>query len=324
MHNLINIFLKFWCHSSRLQLLFLLCMFYEMSHAQLQSATATFDKDSILIGDHVQLKIKAEYIEGDVQLPNFKNGSIQSFDYIKSEQEKKSNKGNVHYKEITHVLTQFDEGMFQINGLPIVYIQPNKKRDTVYIAVKPIFVKTIEVDTSKEIKPIKSIYNPPLEFKEFIPLLGGSVLIIALLCIAVFLYVKNKKKKEVLRSPEDEFNALLQKIEALKKQQLWTNPNTIKAHHLELSDLIRQHIENRFDVQALEHTTDETLIEFQQKNLLDISMLAELKEILEHCDQVKFAKWSPNTDESERIINACILWIKKTKPQPNIVQGPKK
>jgi hypothetical protein len=49
-----------------------------------------------------------------------------------------------------------------------------------------------------------------------------------------------------------------EKLEKLKSEKLWQE-GKLKAYHSLLTDILREYIENRFKIQALEQTTDEIL-----------------------------------------------------------------
>ena len=39
-----------------------------------------------------------------------------------------------------------------------------------------------------------------------------------------------------------------------------------------------------------------------------------LEEILKHSDLVKFAKWKPDNESCEKVMNEAIIFVKQTKP----------
>ena len=80
-----------------------------------------------------------------------------------------------------------------------------------------------------------------------------------------------------------------------------------------ISDILRHYIEHRFDLRAPERTTEEFLIELQYTDALSESDKGDLGEFLTHCDMVKFAKYSPTTEQIQQTFDLVKSFIEKTK-----------
>ena len=91
-----------------------------------------------------------------------------------------------------------------------------------------------------------------------------------------------------------------------------------------LTDTLRQYIKERYGFNALEMTSYEIIQKLQEVN--DETAIAELKELFQTADLVKFAKYSTLINENDRNLVSAIEYINQTKldepeekPQPEVV-----
>ena len=91
----------------------------------------------------------------------------------------------------------------------------------------------------------------------------------------------------------------------------------IKEYYIRLSDIIRKYIEERFGISALDRTTWELYQEMREKKVQRQSA-DKIRDFLEDCDMVKFAKYIPSQKETEDARNQAAeiiaLTAKFTKP----------
>lgn len=224
-------------------------------------------------------------------------------------------------------VTSFDSGFFVMPPFPfLVRNLKSSVADTLTTEALLMGVRTIPVDTTKEIKDIKPLMNVPYPWREKLPyLLGGLLLIVGLIYLAI-LYSK-RKKVVIIAPPKPKTPAHIRTIQALKsieEQKLWQNGFT-KKYHIEVSDTIRGYIEERFGIHAMEQTSDDTLKLFgpQQINAVEKE---KLQYILQLADMVKFAKVEPIALENEQSISYAYDFVNSTIPvvQETDNSGPDK
>ena len=87
-----------------------------------------------------------------------------------------------------------------------------------------------------------------------------------------------------------------QRIKELEEQKLWQQGET-KGYYVALTDILRQYIEGRFNVPALESTTDEIMDGLKLKEFPD-QLKKRLNDLLSLADFVKFAKLQPGPGEN--------------------------
>tara|TARA_B100001123_G_scaffold450557_1_gene621958 strand:- start:4162 stop:5157 length:996 start_codon:yes stop_codon:yes gene_type:complete len=114
----------------------------------------------------------------------------------------------------------------------------------------------------------------------------------------------------------------LEALEALERSPLLER-GQVKDYHIEASDILRTYVERSFLVTALEMTTHEVLASLQQAGV-DKSFRSGLREFLEQCDIVKFAKVRPDTDACCRLLEDGRGLVRDSMPDPtrNEIAGP--
>ena len=83
-----------------------------------------------------------------------------------------------------------------------------------------------------------------------------------------------------------------------------------------VSDAIRLYLEERFNFNAPERTTEEFLYELQETTLLLPSQKAALANFLTKCDLVKFARYEPTQMELQDLLDAAFCLLEETQPRP--------
>jgi hypothetical protein len=89
-----------------------------------------------------------------------------------------------------------------------------------------------------------------------------------------------------------------------------------RAFCIAVSDTLRWYLEERFDFRAPERTTEEFLYELQGTNLLTAAQKDSLREFLNRCDLVKFAKYEPREPELRDLHAAAVRLVEETEPAP--------
>ena len=83
----------------------------------------------------------------------------------------------------------------------------------------------------------------------------------------------------------------------------------VKAYHTDITDTLRELIENIFKVHAHEQTSHQILEALKYVGL-DQSEMLRLRKILFRADMVKFAKLVPSEDENKEAVQEAIEFVK--------------
>lgn len=176
---------------------------------------------------------------------------------------------------------------------------------------------TMLSDTTAQDQPlvIRDIIAESRSIEDFIPYLIGLATLL-LLGLAYWWYRKRQALIEgiVVEEVKEIIPAhviALSKLEDLDKEELWQQ-NNIKEYQTKLTYIIREYLENRYDIKALESTTDE-IKQALKKQDFDMKYELTLSEILQMADLIKFAKASPPEDIHTQYMAHAKTFVNDTK-----------
>ncbi|MCA8942165.1 MAG: hypothetical protein KDB80_06350 [Planctomycetes bacterium] len=88
----------------------------------------------------------------------------------------------------------------------------------------------------------------------------------------------------------------------------------VESFWVEVSQVLRVYLEDRFGLQAPERTTEEFLPEVERSGLLDAEQRAHLRRFLEQSDLVKFAAMQPGEDAHREAFAFAEGFVESTRP----------
>ena len=121
-------------------------------------------------------------------------------------------------------------------------------------------------------------------------------------------HAKRVEKSIALLPPHVEANKAL--VE-LHHRKLWQNGN-YKGYYTQLSMILRRYISRRWEIRALEFTTDEIIAAMRDINIAGTSR-DNLMTILRTADMVKFAKAEPEAEHNEECYTMAYYFVENTK-----------
>lgn len=288
------------------------------SNAQLE-VTATLDSTQMLIGDQMNIRLDVSIQNGTklisadfsalekaegLEIVNSKN----QWDTITSPQLIFLN------KDIT--ITIFDNGTFLIPPIPFTYSQNGQEKVAkTNELVLQVEAPTVAVNDSLSIAPIKPIIEEPMTFEDVAPLLLIFLIIGIVGGLIYYLYKRAQNKtKPVVVEPvviRPAHEIAFEKLQLLKGKGLWEK-GEVKAYQSELTFIVREYLENRYAINALESTTHEILTDLKPINLSE-DWKNKLREMLQLADLVKFAKASPPEEAHARLMGYAESFVESTK-----------
>jgi hypothetical protein len=108
----------------------------------------------------------------------------------------------------------------------------------------------------------------------------------------------------------------LKALDRVKEEQVWKE-GRMKEYYSAISDTIRLYIEDRFQVNALESTTDEIMTAFRSQVIDDVSR-DKLRQLLFLSDLVKFAKLMPIENEHQLTLQSAYDFVNGTKREEQV------
>lgn len=219
----------------------------------------------------------------------------------------------------TLLIQPWDSGEVVISGIAIV-----SGIDTFRSAPFALKVYTPDVDTMTTVHDMMPEAVQARHFWDWLPDVIYNywwIILLGLLAIAggVVAYVLNRKGglRNVFAEapkPVPPYEKAIAELNNLRVRQLCEKGRE-KEYYTELTEILRQYLEGRFGINAMEMTS--TQIVKALRSNPDTRMTAdEMRSVLSIADFVKFAKVRPLPDDNIKAFNRAQTFVEETKPAP--------
>lgn len=292
----------------------LLLLFSQIVLAQPKVETI-IDSTNMMIGDQVNMELQVKHTPKTVVLmpKGLKLGN--NIEVLSERDSTKEISSNEILTSKKMLITSFDSGVYVIPPVPI-QVEENGIIDTIFSQAMQLTVVSPTIDSTKDFAPIKDIFQEDLSFKEdILPVIAG-ILIIVLLIISVWYYAKYKKEKvEAPKAIQEEVQLpahviAFMKLKELDDEKVWQKGN-FKTYYSEISHIIRDYLENRYKIPALESVTDEILTDLKGFEI-ERPQVLHLQKVLQTADLVKFAKVIPTEEEHKNTMAFSLEFVRET------------
>ncbi len=221
----------------------------------------------------------------------------------------------------TYIVQAFDSGEWHLN--PALVIEPDTIRCDIPLVIR---VSPVKVDPNGDIKDFAPVLSPIRKWLDYVPnwvvTLWWVWVLLLIAGALLFAYLKwwrkgkNPLRREKKRKPP--YEEAVERLQLLKSKQLWQNGRE-KDYYTGLTDILREYIDRRFGVNAVEMTSSEIMDALKHNSETKL-VNEQLSEILAIADFVKFAGQRPLADDNERSYQRALNFVDATKPQP-VVEG---
>lgn len=231
--------------------------------------------------------------------------------------------------------TKLDNGRIQINRQ--LLIQPFDSGDVIIPGLQFIVgadtfrskdlalkVYTPDVDTMTVVHDMLGTVAAPSHFWDWVPDWIADYWWVYLLAIIViagavtgwYLYHKGGLKALVKPAPKPvpPYEKAISQLEILRQRKLCEKGQE-KEFYTELTEILRQYLEGRFGINAMEMTSTQ-IRQAVKANSTTRDMSAQMNQILEMADFVKFAKMRPLPEDNVRTFSHAMQFVENTKPLP--------
>ena len=192
-------------------------------------------------------------------------------------------------------------------SFPRIEIQPVDRGVTpVYTDGFRVYVLSVLAEGDTLLRDIKPLRKYPLQ----LPFWVYPLLLLIALALGIYLWLKKpeKPKREyAVPSPKTQpllpaWEKALKTLEELIAEGLIAKGEVV-LYHFRLSDILRSFLEETYYFPALEMTGREIAVALYQRN---IPFAQEIRNFINYCDLVKFAKRHPSDTEIEE----NTLWLR--------------
>jgi len=181
----------------------------------------------------------------------------------------------------------------------------------------------VSIDPKGEIKDIKPPMSAPWLFEDYLPYLIALAVLAVLAGIYYYYRRKMRQKKGVLADVKvviPPHREALTALRMLEEKKMWQQ-GLVKEYYSEVTEIIRRFFERRWNIIALEMTTDEILV--QIKHVPEALIVwKEMGSFFLTADLVKFAKYQPAPAEHEQEMHSAYEIVRSMAPKTSIETEP--
>lgn len=320
----------------RATLVVLAILFFTPISAQRASVQATVQPTEILIGEQALINLKViTPKDKTIQFPVYEKEIVPGIEVITMLPPDTTVENNVMTLNFKYVVTSFDSTLYHIPHMPVfdgvdtIYSNsfglkvssPQLSDSTLAYLEKINKGETDSIDFGQlQLHDIKPVRNVPFVWTDYLWVLWivlGIMMLIALIGLIVYLVLKKKRKGYIFKPPVvlPAHVRAIQQLDKLKEEKIWQQGRE-KEFYSKLTDILRNYLVEREDINAMEMTSGEILNEVRK--LLEVeSVYNNLKQILSTADLVKFAKYKPYPDENDlSMVNAYFFVNQTREPDP--------
>ncbi len=284
--------------------------------AQQKQVTTSIDTTKNKIGAEFKLTLKTNVDTlSKVVFPSARNfGALEVIQSYPIDTIRKNDRYELIKK---YGLTQFDSGRYMIPSIKILINNKAFLSDSIKVEVA-----NVQVDTLKQkMYDIKDIVKANEGIGDWWKYLLALILFGGIGAFVYWYFKKRKKEKTeeiIYKTPIEKATSLLNNLE---KKELWQQ-GEIKEYYSELTEIVRNYIEEAIEIPAMESTTSELIeglkLASQKKKMkLSKETIDNLFVVLKQADLVKFAKSKPldfEITEDRKKIERAIVTLDKAIP----------
>ena len=223
----------------------------------------------------------------------------------------KKNEPKSYDIDVSMIITSFDEGKYELLPLSLVRASGVDRIDTLVFASQKLDIFTMPVDTTTyQIHDIKGQIRYPLKASEIIPYVLG-IWAVAIVVILIWAFFAMRRKKEGSVAHKDPpYLVALRRLDHFRGSKYWA-PEKQKTFYSGITDALREYIDARYGIDAMEMTTAEIFKDLKSSGV-PADLYEEMKTLFETADFVKFAKASASDEENATALPAAVRFVTVT------------
>ena len=159
--------------------------------------------------------------------------------------------------------------------------------------------------------------KPPLEPQpSLFPYFVAVGILVVIIATLVWFYLQQRRQTSAPTSTEEvevcpPHEIAYERLAAIEASE-WLARGELDAYHTQISRVIREYIEARYRIPALELTTTQLLAQLTEGQLGAL-YVDKIRHFLVNCDKVKFATYQPATAEAAKRMTEARWFVDVTK-----------
>ena len=273
------------------------------------------DTTLVTVGDRVRMTVTVEHAVGArVVWPD--SLDLTPFELVGAQVVPPTTEGGRARSSAILTMAAFELGELEIPSFGVQVLGPGEAAQTLSTDRFGIEVVSVGADESGDIRDIRGPLWMPVGV---LTVSLWLLLVLAVLAAAYGVYRRSRRSGEEdveesgppLRPAHEVALDALARIEAsplLERGQ-------VKEYHIEVSEVLRTYVEERFHVPSLEMTTREVVDGLRGVGAR-VQFIDGLHRFLDQCDMVKFAKARPTLEASQEVLDLGRDLVTGSAPYP--------
>ena len=271
------------------------------------------DPTVITVGDPVRLVITVSH-PADVRVVWPDPLELDPFELVDMRLLESVREGNRVRSSAELTLTVFELGELTLPAFEVEVVDAAGNTIPLITDAAVVTVETVGRDESGDIRDIKGPLAIPFSVMTLLPWLAGLVVLRA---AGYWLYRRYRRCDRPAVSvrvvpPRPAHEIAYASLDALEASGL-LELGEVKTYHIRVSDIMRVYAEGRFGVEAMEMTTGGVLDGLRRAGAVS-GVVADLRQLLDRCDLVKFAKLRPAVPACRDLVPLGRRLVKVTTP----------
>ena len=297
--------------------IYLLFSIASIAYASAQNVVVSADVDSMMmwIGQQTGLHVEVTCDAGqDITFPLYRDTIVRGLEIIPPVKTDTQYVNNGQRMVVTrnYTVTCFDSALIYIPYIPVTVDGEEYQSNKLALA---FLSYDIPEEDAKNIFGPKENMKTPVKFYEVKGLALYLILAILAILAAVYLLIRYRDDKPIIKriKIEPKVPAHVRAISRIEELRQAGGPHNedSKAYYTQLTDILREYINDRFGFNATEMTSYEILEHLEESR--DKESLSELRDLLSTADMVKFAKFKPMLNENDRNLVNALEFVNDTK-----------
>lgn len=274
------------------------------------------DTTVVTVGDRITMEVTVDHpAESSVAWPD--SLDLGPFEILDARTSPPVPLNGIIRSSLTLDLTAFELGDLEIPSFAVGVVNPDGT--STRLATNPfgVTVTSVGLDEGGDIRALKGPMGIPASLIRALVILLAALLVMGL---GYALYRRFRRRSPEAagalptlprRPPHEtalEALAILEASHLLEREE-------VKEFHIQLSDILRTYVEERFHLPALEMTSGDLLAGLDDASLGPL-VVTGFRDFLEPCDMVKFAKLRPGDEASRAVLELGRQLVLDTVPAP--------
>ena len=179
----------------------------------------------------------------------------------------------------------------------------------IFLEIKSVLPKDGSATDIRGLKKLRTVKSPTPWG------LYGGIAAVLLLVIAVLIWRLRRGRTETVVPPAPAHEIAFEALNHLRGTD-FSNAEAVRKYYFSLSGVVRTYVENRFNMNATDLTTEELVPLIQHDLPVESPLKNQLRSFLESTDAIKYAGSAPEEADIERVYEQALSFVEATIPQP--------